>query len=116
MRSNTYKKHILQVLQNHHLLTMADLHSRVSDADYSTIYRNVEQLVKDGQVKRVVLDKNDTRYELAHADHDHDHFVCTDCGDVQSLPSTFRDTVPPQLAKCSISDLLVKGRCEDCNA
>lgn len=115
MRTNVYKQHILKALSEQHLLSMTDIHSRVSDADYSTIYRNVEQLVAAGQLKKLVLGKNDIRYELVAEHGDHDHFFCVDCGDIQVLPGSVRGRFMPELAMCSVSDLLIKGLCQDCN-
>jgi Fe2+ or Zn2+ uptake regulation protein len=112
MRTNVYKKEIVKVLKENHLLSIADIHKQIPGVDYSTVYRNITQLLDDGDVRKIIIDKATVMYEVS-GHHNHDHFVCTDCGDIQEV------TIP--LTELSIfkhyhvNDLLVRGLCKDCN-
>lgn len=92
---------------------MADVHKRISDADYSTVYRNVKQLVSDNQIRKVLFDKGNIMYELNQKKDNHDHFLCLDCGDVEEIHMSSKDL--PLSNNHKVSDLLVRGLCEICN-
>jgi len=113
MRTNVYKEKVLEILKKNHLLSISDIHKNVSDADYSTVYRNVKQLVAEEKIRKVVLDKGSVMYELSKKENKHDHFLCLDCGEVEEIQLS-RKSVPVS-KKHTIHDLLVRGVCEDCN-
>lgn len=81
--------------------------------DYSTVYRNIEQLVSDKEIKKIVLDKDNIVYEINKKSDHHDHFLCTECGVVEEV------RVSPKKLSLStsykISDFLVRGLCKGCN-
>lgn len=108
MRSNEYKKLICEVLENHHLLSLAEIHDYIAEAHFASIYRNVEGLCKEGVLKKIVVDKKDVRYELTS--HDHGHFVCNDCDLVEEVD------VPNLVKKnyVQVSDVMIRGICKDC--
>lgn len=114
MRTNIYKKKILKILENNHLLSIADIHQKISNANYSTVYRNIEQLVAEEQIRKVVFDKGVVMYEIYHDEHTHDHFLCTDCGDIKevNIPVTGLSLL---LENYKIKDLLIRGLCKKCN-
>jgi Fe2+ or Zn2+ uptake regulation protein len=111
MKLGECKSKILELLSKAHLMSLADLNRELKEVDYSTVFRNVEQLVAAGKVKAVVLGKKLTMYELA--DHRHDHFVCVDCGAVEPVDLLKLDRVLPRRAV--LHDVLLKGLCADCN-
>lgn len=113
MRTNTYKQKILELLGQSHLLSIADLHAALPEADYSTIYRNVEQLCAEGLIKQVVLDKDCVQYELNQSEHQHDHFLCTSCGDVGEVEKS--DITIKSLDNCLITEVICKGLCQKCH-
>lgn len=47
--------------------------------DFSTIYRNLEMLAKEGILDTVHRENGTSGYELCHHHHHH-HLICTDCG------------------------------------
>ena len=107
MRTNIYKEKILSLLKKKHLLTIADIHKAIPEADYSTVFRNVEQLLKNKEVKKVMIDNKSVAYELSHGGHD--HFICTECGVVESIH------VPRTSIKGhTVEDVTVRGSCQDC--
>ncbi len=111
MRTNVYKQKILDVLSKSHLISIADIHTQIPEADYSTIFRNVESLSKDGLIKKIILGKGVVMYESV-SNHAHDHFVCDDCGKVETLHLS-RDF--KLNGNAIIKDILLKGTCDDCN-
>lgn len=111
MRTNVYKKNIISVLRKAHLLSIADIQKKVPQADFSTVFRNIEQMCKSGEVKKVSLSKDTTLYELV-SDHGHDHFVCDGCGLIESLDVQSKISLSSKRAK--ISDVVVHGVCARC--
>lgn len=118
-----------------------ETHAEVSDAladkgfDRATIYRNLTELTDAGLVSRVELGDHVWRFEIrrhahAGAKEDHPHFLCTTCGEVSCLddvnvaitPKSGAVGKPAKPAKPakprgtrSVTEVLLKGRCENCN-
>jgi len=108
MRTNIYKNQIVKLLEKKHLLTIAEIHKAIPDADYSTVFRNVEQLLKDSTIKRVLVDSKSIAYESAGGSHD--HFICNDCGKVESIQIPHNS-----IEGRKIDDITVRGSCTKCN-
>ena len=106
MNKNIYKNKILNLLQKHHLLNISDIHKNIKDADYSTIFRNVEQLVKENKIKKIIIDKNNTSYE--NIKEDHYHFICNKCEKIEEVEEKIN------LKNKSVTDVLIRGLCEKC--
>lgn len=107
MKTNQYKEKIKAYISKNHLVSMSDISQNISDANFSTIFRNVEQMVQDGELKRVVLDKDVIKYESAN--HAHNHFVCDTCGDVDEVEVALTDK------SRKVRDVVVHGFCNKCN-
>ncbi len=108
MRINEYKQLICKTLEKHHLLNLSEIHKYVPDAHFASIYRNTESLCRDGILKKVIIDKNNVRYELGS--HNHGHFVCNNCETVEEV------SVPSSIKKSHIiSDMLIRGMCGGCS-
>ncbi len=89
----------------------------------STIYRNLDVLVAQGQVMKFVSDKGDKstyRYiEPEHNCHKHLHIQCVKCGKVIHLECSFMDTIEEHILKDYGISLLCEnsilyGICEEC--
>jgi len=119
-------------------------HAEASDAlahlgyDRATIYRNLTELTEAGLAVRVELGDHVWRFEVKHAGadghsgKDHAHFLCTTCGEVSCLDDvevaiTPRPSAKPAAKKSSsrdphaarhaigrVTEVLLKGRCEEC--
>lgn len=109
MRTNVYQEKILAVLQKSHLLSIPAIQARIAKANFSTIFRNLEQLCTAGKVRKVTISKDTILYELAEPRRRHDHFVCTDCGAIESIHLPKRI-----LPRGTVADVLVRGTCGDC--
>jgi len=113
MRKSEYRHQIIRILEQNHLLRMADIHKKLEGADFSTVYRNVNRLCDEGVVKKVVLDKGVVMYELTDQPDRHDHFVCSQCKTVMSI-SVDTDRIMSQLGGALLSDVVVNGACSAC--
>jgi Fe2+ or Zn2+ uptake regulation protein len=96
------------LLKKKHLLTMAEIHKAIPGVDYSTVFRNVEQLLKNKAIKRVFVDNKSTAY--VSSKESHDHFVCNDCGGVEEIHIK-RKGLPHD---ADISDITIRGTCISC--
>ena len=69
-------------------LSLQELHDQVRKelpaTAYSTIFRLLERLEKEGQVDRVDWRERGSRFEWADRPHHH-HIVCSDCGQTVDL-------------------------------
>jgi Fur family ferric uptake transcriptional regulator len=93
--------------------------------DRATVYRNLMDLADKGILARSDLGDHVWRFELRRAESpaqghgtDHPHFVCTDCGDIECLPTVAVRVVgaegaPRALASKAV-EVQVKGLCDDC--
>lgn len=88
----------------------------------STVYRQLKELLESGEVTRVDLPGQPTRYEAlcedAHgqADHHHHHFHCNACDRVfpiHACPGPM-DELAPKGFRVEHHDLTLHGRCADC--
>lgn len=109
MRTNKYKEHILKQIKKKHLVTISEIHKAIPDADYSTIFRNVEQLLKDKKIKKIMIDNKSVAYESSNDSHD--HFICNDCGVIESIHIS-RKSIQ---SRRKIDDVTVRGSCNLCN-
>lgn len=107
MRTNVYKERILALLKKKHFLTIAQIHKAIPDADYSTIFRNIEQMLSDKEIKRVMIDSKSVAYESSHESHD--HFICNDCGKVEEIHIS-RNSMKGR----KVDEITVRGSCADC--
>ncbi len=108
MKTPSYKNKILSLLSKKHLLSVTEIQKEVG-ADFSTVFRNLESLVKEEILRKIVISKDIVMYEKLEGDN-HDHFVCDDCGKVQSLEISHKNIKIKGLVK----DVLVRGTCLSC--
>lgn len=77
-RHSKKREQILDVLKREHgALSAAELHAHLPELDLTTIYRNLDVFVADGDVKKLQLGGNEARFEYMHEPHH--HAVCTEC-------------------------------------
>ncbi len=106
MRTNKYKDKIIKLFTQNHILAISDISEKIPEANFSTIYRNVEQMVLDRKLKKIFLNKDNIKYELAS--HAHNHFVCDTCGDIEEVEVVVKDKTK------IVRDVVVHGCCNDC--
>jgi Fur family transcriptional regulator, ferric uptake regulator len=112
MKTSLYKEKILKIFQDTHVLSIADVHKKLKGADFSTIYRNIESLLKEGKLKKIIVNEDITVYERADAKH-HDHFICTECGEVEEVH--IAANILGKGSKAKAKDVVIRGVCGPCN-
>lgn len=76
-RFSKKREAIRDVLKSHSgALTAAGIHAALPTIDLTTIYRNLDYFVTEGDVKKIVLG-GETLYE--YRPHPHHHAVCDEC-------------------------------------
>ena len=108
MRTNVWEEHVRDVLAHAHTLTLAELGRKIPAADHSTLFRNVERLVKDGVVRKIIISQRVSAYELVRADKHHDHFVCDTCDEGTAIDMPRPKGLP------IVRDVVVRGQCLPC--
>lgn len=106
MNKNVYKDKILSLINKNHLLSISEIHKNIKNADYSTVFRNVESLEKEGKIKKILIDKNNTAYEKSSDDHY--HFICNNCEKIEEVKENIK------IKDRKITDVLIRGLCKKC--
>src|SRR5262245_16369498 len=88
--------------------------------DKSTLYRCLVELADAGILARLDAGDHAWRFELrdeSHAEGDHPHFVCIDCGTVTCLPDVEVKISAAKGHKTAVGDVtevFLKGHCKQC--
>ena len=93
------------------------VHAQAPDVNISTVYRNLDELVRLGVVDRSHLGGGPAAYHLASATHG--HLVCEQCGAMTEVPSQlFRDVAETLASTYRFAAdphrFSVIGRCANC--
>jgi len=102
-------------------LTIGEIHARarrgLRSLGIATVYRNVNLLVKAGEIRTVVLPDGERRYESARLSHHH-HFHCEVCRkvfDLAGCPVAISDgTTLPGGFLVRDHELTLHGLCPQC--
>ena len=106
-----------------HLWSIDELHSAVVEslgaADYSTVFRAVVAMEKEGAIQRIDLGDGKVHYELLE-DH-HEHIRCDSCGRVVEVPGCVLDDAAASVKSSTgftvtSHQLLFSGLCPTCAA
>ena len=104
-----------------HLWSIDELHKAVvtllGAADYSTVFRAVSSLERDGFIKRIDLGDGKVHYELS--DQHHEHIRCDECGRVAEVAGCVLEDASSAVTKSTgftvtSHQLLFSGVCPDC--
>jgi len=122
-RGTAQRRAILQALEDAPgPLTAQELHDRaredVRGIGLATVYRNLGELERDGQVVAVHLPRDATRFEPAGRGHHH-HFRCVRCDTVFELEggcplSLLEDVTLPGGLRVTGHELVLFGVCASC--
>ena len=112
---------VLFETETKHLWSIDELHSAVVEslgaADYSTVFRAVSGMEREGLVQRIDLGDGKVHYELLE-DH-HEHIRCESCGRVVEVPGCVLDDAAASVRnstgfKVRSHQLLFTGVCPEC--
>lgn len=104
-----------------HLWSIDELHTavvgRLGAADYSTVFRAVSGLEKDGLIHRIDLGDGKVHYE--RAEEHHEHIRCDSCGRVVEVPGCVLEDASAAVTsstgfKVTSHQLLFSGVCPSC--
>ncbi|MFA7493697.1 MAG: transcriptional repressor [Proteiniphilum sp.] len=94
--------------------SMIEMNFRVSRA---TLYNTIELLLDCGLVVKHQFGANTSKYERAYGNENHDHLICTTCGEVREMTGDL--LTPAQLKKIrkfkvSYYSTYIYGTCSKC--
>jgi Fe2+ or Zn2+ uptake regulation protein len=107
--------------ETRHLWSIDELHAAVVEslgaADYSTVFRAVSGMEKDGLIRRIDLGDGKIHFEMSE-DH-HEHIRCDSCGRVVEVPGCVLDDASASVKSSTgfvvtSHQLLFSGLCPDC--
>ena len=104
-------------------LTHAEVANKLQDLgiDKATVFRNLNDLVTAGLLRRTELGDHVWRFELLtendHGSSAHPHFVCIDCGVVSCMDEVKLTANSMRLSRefGEITEILLRGHCNDCS-
>lgn len=108
--------------QERHAWSIEDLHeavrSRLGSADYSSVFRAVSQLERQGLLDRIEVGDGLARFEVRN-DH-HEHIRCESCGRIQEVPGCVLDDASAQVQtltgfKVTSHRVVFGGLCRACS-
>jgi Fur family transcriptional regulator, ferric uptake regulator len=120
LRATPSRLAVLELLRTNDVpMSHGDVADRLSASswDRATIYRNLTDLAEVGLVKRTDIGDHIWRFEAVNGDHEHPHFVCTECGTVECLPEielAVRRAKAPRAVKQRKVEVHVRGLCDAC--
>lgn len=104
-------------------LTHAEVAEDLQDlgVDKATVFRNLNDMVTAGLLRRTELGDHVWRFELEENEkHDgtaHPHFVCVDCGNVSCMDQIklTAGSIRHSQEFGEITEILLRGHCNDCS-
>jgi Fur family ferric uptake transcriptional regulator len=107
--------------QERHAWSIDDLHetvrSTLGSADYSSVFRAVALLERQGIIDKIDLGEGHARFELR--DSHHEHIRCQSCGKVEEVPVCVLDDAAAQVQAVTgyrvlSHQVVFGGLCADC--
>ena len=104
--------------------TAEEIYMKVKQVDEkisrSTVYRNINILVENGEVTKISMPVGPDRYDYNHEMHN--HIICEKCGKVYDfyydIPKSLKNEIQNQLlGKISLTDSIeINGICYECKS
>ncbi|MDQ3008324.1 MAG: transcriptional repressor [bacterium] len=117
MPERNLKELLLELLKQHHLITVSDMLQLLKKQGHgfnkTSVYRALEQLLTDNTVCRHYFADAQAQYELQD---DHTHLVCESCGKVELAECTF--TQPAKVKNFTVDHhhVTLVGHCGACSS
>lgn len=123
VRRTKQKQLLLDILRSQAPMTAAQLYSRAAaqcpSIAKSTVYRNLESMVRHGELNHGFLENGESFFSLAGAEHHH-YMICRDCNRMQALPTCPIEALERMTADSDFvaTDHVVQiyGYCKSCAA
>lgn len=124
LRATPARIAVLSVLRKSHAsISHQDLVDQLAGQgwDRATLYRNLMTLVGAGLARRRDLGDHTWRFEAVErgtGSHEHPHFLCTECGEIECVPDV-KISIPqtaeaPRAVREQSIEVHLKGLCNDC--
>ena len=123
LRVTDCRKNVLQFfLSSKAALSQGDLENQFTQYDRVTLYRTLHSFLDSGIIHQIPNSQGAAAYGLCHEtcspdhhDHNHLHFKCNNCGQIQCL----NDKLVPEVAlpegyQIETVNMIVDGVCADC--
>jgi Fur family transcriptional regulator, ferric uptake regulator len=110
------------LLESGSALSETEIRNKLSYGfDRTTIYRTLRSFLDQEVIHSIALEGGEVRYAITLnkqgiTRHFHAHFFCGSCNNVYCLPKP--EFTPPQMPEgfqASDYDLIINGRCKNCN-
>jgi len=109
-------------LRQKNSLSMKDLQEELKDSDRVTLYRILSAFTENGVLHKIPDDTGVVTYGLCHDtcgaedhNHDHMHFKCDTCGNIECLEQNIPPVKIPGY-QIKEANLILKGVCKSCAA
>jgi Fe2+ or Zn2+ uptake regulation protein len=116
MKKRNLREHIIRLLQNNHLLSVAAIMNALAAEQQSfnktSVYRAIDQLVADDVICQHYLSGTEAHYELR--EHHHAHLVCKVCGSVETADCGYEPSALIGDFQADHHHLTVFGVCMEC--
>ena len=117
LRNTKQKDLILSIINNSYCHPNAEYiynecRKTISNISLGTVYRNLNNLVENGQIKRIKMPDNIDRYDKIKK---HAHFICIKCSQIIDLDDKYINDINyidnNKVLDCEVN---FKGICEKC--
>ncbi len=122
MKFSKQRELVLAAIEQSHEHPTADniynmLKAEHKNLSLGTVYRNLNQLVEHGMIRRIALSNSPDCFDRKH--HEHQHLVCQNCGQVQDVDLPFLEEMDKTLREKAgfallSQELMIRGYCKDC--
>ncbi len=122
IRNSKQKTAILDVLAKTDSHPTADwvyqkVSRKIPNISLGTVYRNLANLAKDGQISRMEVGDGIDRFD--YTVHPHDHFYCAECGSLYDVELSYDEDLDELAEKTGCGkierhNLIFQGTCTKC--
>lgn len=123
LRNTDCRRDVLGLFsEQDHALSQIDLEDQLPQYDRVTLYRTLHSFLDAGIIHQIPNDSGAAAYGLCHHTcapqqhrHDHIHFKCNDCGQIQCLDDRHVPSVDVPLGfEVRSVQMILEGRCSKC--
>lgn len=120
-RNTKQRQEVLDIIQKHNRHFTADevyacIHKKDAHISRGTVYRNLQILTDEEQIRRIRMPNTSDRYEWNMQEHD--HLLCRECGkivDIGPIHNSVDKLVKKQSGYTEIQHtILFTGICPEC--